>query len=295
MTINLNTVDGIRTGFKKNDDIRDFGLSTPKDIVRYDDIQYGEDSDWNVLDVYHKVGVDSPQPTIVSVHGGGWVYGDKERYQYYCMNLAQRGFTVVNFTYRLAPEHKFPSPLEDLNSVLVWIAQNGDKYNIDKEKIFTVGDSAGGQISSQYLAIFTNDEYEDLFDFKTPNDEVKILACALNCGAYDTKSLVLNDGNEIINSYIDINDQSQLKQCDTLSYINEKFPPSYVMTAVKDFLLDDAEPMYNLLKSKNVECEYVLYGEETGKDLGHVFHIDIKSDAAKICNDDECSFFNKYL
>lgn len=54
-------------------------------------------------------------PVIVSVHGGGWGYGDKERYQYYCMSLAQQGFAVVNFSYRLASKYKFPAPLEDTN------------------------------------------------------------------------------------------------------------------------------------------------------------------------------------
>ncbi len=102
----------LRAEFKKADDIRDAGLSTPDDIIRYDNICYGEDKKWQMLDVYRpKDKKDEILPVIVSIHGGGWVYGDKERYQYYCMNLAERGFAVVNFTYRLAPEFKFPSPL----------------------------------------------------------------------------------------------------------------------------------------------------------------------------------------
>ena len=38
-------------------------------------------------------------PVIVSFHGGGWVYGDKNVYQFYCMELAKRGFAVVNYSY----------------------------------------------------------------------------------------------------------------------------------------------------------------------------------------------------
>ena len=99
--------DMVRTEFKKGDDIRDAGLTTPEDIIRYDDIVYGEDPKWQSLDVYRPKSAEGKKlPVIVSVHGGGWVYGDKERYQFYCMNLAQRGFAVVNYTYRLAPEYK---------------------------------------------------------------------------------------------------------------------------------------------------------------------------------------------
>ena len=88
--------DFVRTNFKKGDDIRDEGLTTPKDIIRYDDIVYGTDPKWQSLDVYRPRSAEGQKlPVIVSVHGGGWVYGDKERYQFYCMNLAQR---VTNST-----------------------------------------------------------------------------------------------------------------------------------------------------------------------------------------------------
>ena len=97
----------VRKSFKMNDEIRDAGLTTPADVVRYDDILYGSDEVWQRLDVYRPAEAEGKTlPVIVSVHGGGFVYGDKELYQYYCMNLAQKGFAVVNFTYRLAPEFK---------------------------------------------------------------------------------------------------------------------------------------------------------------------------------------------
>ena len=105
--------DDIRRVFKEGDDIRDEGLTTPAGVIRHDDIAYGPDTAWQVMDLYLPEDAEGPLPVIVSVHGGAWVYGDKERYQWYCMDLALRGFAVVNFTYRLAPEFKFPTSLED--------------------------------------------------------------------------------------------------------------------------------------------------------------------------------------
>ena len=95
------------------------GMNTPEDIERWDNIVYGhDDREMQRLDVYRpKQAQGEDLPVIISVHGGAWMYGDKERYQYYCMSLAQRGFAVVNFTYRLAPESKFPAQLEDVNLV----------------------------------------------------------------------------------------------------------------------------------------------------------------------------------
>lgn len=137
-----------------------------------------------VLDVYRPKDTEGNLPVIVSVHGGGWVYGDKELYQYYCMSIAQRGFAVVNFTYRLAPEYQFPAPMEDTNSVFAWILDNKDKYGMDVANLFAVGDSAGGQILSLYADICTNAEYAKEYDFQVP-EGLKIKAVALNCGQYN--------------------------------------------------------------------------------------------------------------
>ncbi|MGB4661825.1 MAG: alpha/beta hydrolase, partial [Mobilitalea sp.] len=113
--------DKLRKEFGEGDAKRDAGLCTPEDIERVNNIQYGPDSVWNVLDVYRPKAESGKLPVIVIVHGGGWVYGDKEVYQFYGMNLAQRGFAVVNFSYRLAPEAKYPAPLEDTNLVITWM------------------------------------------------------------------------------------------------------------------------------------------------------------------------------
>ncbi|MBR4120524.1 MAG: alpha/beta hydrolase, partial [Spirochaetales bacterium] len=97
--------------FTLADNQKNKGQTTPEDIVRYDNIVYGPDFKWHVLDVYRPRNVGENLPVIIDVHGGGWVYGDKDVYQYYCMSLARRGFAVVNFTYRLAPDYIFPSSM----------------------------------------------------------------------------------------------------------------------------------------------------------------------------------------
>ena len=149
----------IRQQFFEGDEIRDAGLTTPDDIERFDDIPYGPDHEWQMLDVYRPKGAELPLPVIVSIHGGGWVYGDKERYQWYCMSLAQRGFAVVNFTYRLAPEHKFPASLQDTNAVFAWLLENGARYGCDTDNVFAVGDSAGAHMLAMYTAACNDAAY----------------------------------------------------------------------------------------------------------------------------------------
>ena len=127
----------VRKAFAAGDMVRDAGLKTPEDVQRFDNIVYGEDKVWQSLDVYRPkaTNIEEKLPVIVSVHGGGWVYGDKKLYQFYCLSLAQRGFAVVNFSYRLAPESKFPASIIDTNLVFGWILDHAEEYGLDSESV----------------------------------------------------------------------------------------------------------------------------------------------------------------
>lgn len=285
----------LKREFKKSDDIRDAGLTTPKEIVRYDDIPYGRKRSLQVLDVYRPRKAKGRLPVIISVHGGGWVYGDKERYQYYCMDLAKRGFAVVNFTYRLAPEYKFPSPLEDTNSVVKWVLKNADEYLLDTDHIFAVGDSAGAHILCLYTAILTNKEYAKNYSFKTPKD-LCFEAIGLNCGSYNIrisgkKSLT---GLLMADYLPEQGSKKELELLCCIDHVTENFPPVFVMTATGDFLKDQAMELVKKLSEKDVPHIYRLYGDINNR-LPHVFHCNIRSKDAKLCNDEECDFFKKYL
>ena len=77
-----------------------------------------------------------------------------------------------------------------------------------------------------------------------------------------------------------------------LPYVNEKFPRAYVMTANQDALAGPPaqENLVNKLKQLGVEYVDKTYGTEE-EPLNHVFHCNIRTEAAKRCNDDECEFF----
>ena len=280
--------------FKKSDDERDAGLTTPDNVVRYDDIYYGRDK-YQVLDVYRPKDVDGKLPVIVSVHGGGWVYGDKERYQYYCMSLVKHGFAVVNFTYRLAPKYKFPAQLEDTTMVFNWLIDHKDEYGFDIDNVFGVGDSAGGHLLGLYSCLCTNKEYADKYSFKVKDNFVP-KAVALNCGVY--KIDISNKKDLITRLMYDLlphkGNKEELYLINVLNHINDKFPPCFVMTAVEDFVKDQAPLLVDKLKENNIKYEYKIYGDDNNR-LGHVFHCDIKTDDAKLCNKEECDFFKSFI
>ena len=160
-----------------------------------------------------------------------------------------------------------------------------------------MGDSAGAQLASHYAAIFTNPDFAKLYGFTIPN--VKIKAVGLNCGIYDPNTRLQNDLDDIFWAYIgqdtDIKSKDFQQKIDVLSNITPDFPPAFVMSSHRDFLLPQAQPMYDLLKSKGIEAVIKIYGAPNRKDIGHVFHVNMNLPEAKLCNDDECEFFKQFV
>ncbi len=87
-------------------------------------------------------------PAVVVVHGGGWISGDKWTLEGYSRILAKNGFVVVTINYRLAPQHKFPSQVDDVREALVWTAKNAKRLSIDLSRLGIFGYSAGGHLST---------------------------------------------------------------------------------------------------------------------------------------------------
>ena len=292
----------IRRSYGRNDNKRDAGQTTPADITRFDNILYGDDKrlkKWQLLDVYRpKAEVEADGslkklPVIISVHGGSWVYGDKDRYQFYCMNLAQHGFAVVNFSYRLAPEARFPSSMQDTEKVFQFVEANADLYGFDTSNVFAVGDSAGGHLLSMYTAALTNKEFRKNFDF-IKDKKFTLRAVCLNCGKYN----LYDDDPKIkllIRGYMpNGGTKEELDILNSASHVTKDFPQTFVMTCEGDFLKEEAAIIKASLDAAGVQNEYHCYAS-VEKPLWHVFHLDLKLEEATRCNNDECNFLKSKI
>ena len=90
-----------------------------------------------------------PANLLLYFHGGGWVLGNLDQVDHPCRLLAnETGRIVVSVDYRLAPENKFPIPLEDCYTVTKWVTENADKLGGTKESLAVCGDSAGGNLAA---------------------------------------------------------------------------------------------------------------------------------------------------
>jgi acetyl esterase/lipase len=99
------------------------------------------------LDVYTPRGLTAPNPVVVYFHGGGWAGGSRDRAVLRLLPYLERGFTVVNATYRGGRVAPAPAAVEDCRCALKWVVANAAPHKIDAGRIVLTGDSAGSHLA----------------------------------------------------------------------------------------------------------------------------------------------------
>lgn len=112
------------------------------------DVVYGSANNTPLkLDIWYPRDNQDPTPTLVYIHGGGWIFGSKEGAVYQFLPYLERGWRVVNVEYRMAGNSLAPGSVEDTRCALRWIYRNALQYKFDTSKIVLTGHSAGGHLS----------------------------------------------------------------------------------------------------------------------------------------------------
>jgi acetyl esterase len=101
------------------------------------------------LRIFRPEGNTSRLPVVMYFHGGGWVLGDADTYDYFMRELTNgSGAAVVFVEYTRSPEARYPVALEECYAATKWIAEHGAELNLNGAKIAVAGDSAGGNLAT---------------------------------------------------------------------------------------------------------------------------------------------------
>lgn len=190
MLLSKLTAEVIRRNTKKYDDLR-IAKQTPPAGVSVEVFDYLPDGDpMHKLNVYRPEETSGVLPVIVNIHGGAWVYGDKDLNKYYCMYLASKGFLVMGMSYRLMTAVTLKEQVQDVFASVCFLADNAERLGADAENVMLSGDSAGGHLASLAASIMASPELAAAYGVRVPALSVKCLVMSHPVG--EVHSVMLN-------------------------------------------------------------------------------------------------------
>ena len=288
----------VRTLFTIGDLKRDLGWVPPTNVEAVENVSYGSCDKWHLLDLYRPKETEGKLPVLLNIHGGAWVYGDKKVYAPSCMYLATQGFAVVNASYRLAPKHTFPAPLEDVGAMVEWVVDHAEEYGLDISNLFFVGDSAGAHLATAYTAIQLNEAYAKSFPGIKVDERFIPKGLLLNCGVFDIEVEWKKQGRALTPFLTDLLGEKptveSVKQMSPAQFITSDFPSVHLTTSNGDFLRKHSYRLKEVLEKKSVEVVFKDYGEKK-KPQGHVFHLNLKNKVGQECNADQLEFVKQMM
>ncbi|MEM0896293.1 MAG: SMP-30/gluconolactonase/LRE family protein [Verrucomicrobiota bacterium] len=130
------------------------------DIKSHLDVVYAENGTRKVLcDIFRPNSkAEETLPAVVTIHGGGWLNGDRMKFRAMGLEFARRGYVSMVIDYRLGHEAPFPAGIEDCHAAVRYLRANADKFGVDPNLIFGVGGSAGGHLVGLLAVSADNEE-----------------------------------------------------------------------------------------------------------------------------------------
>jgi len=186
------------------------------------------------LDVVATGPKDKARPTLLYIHGGGWVGFTKDDFRLWYLPFLTAGVNVVNIDYRLASVSRAPAAVEDCRCALLWIYQHAKDYGFDTSKLIVEGHSAGG-----HLALMTGMLSPQAgFDNDCPSKEdLKVAAIVNYFGITDVADLLegANRQDYAVMWLGSLPDRFELaKKLSPLTYVRPGLPPIITLQGDQD-------------------------------------------------------------
>lgn len=200
-------------------------------------------------------------PVLLYLHGGGFTIGSVQTHDILCRQIAHlAGCAVVSLDYRLAPEHPFPTAINDAWDALQWLANNGAGLGLDTTRMAVGGDSAGGTLAAA-CAVMARDAGLAL--------QLQVLIYPGTCAHQDTDShfryahgLVLERAGIqwFFDNYVRSSaDREDWRFAPLLAPDVEGVAPAFVCLAELDPLVDEGVQYADMLRMAGVPVDLEIY------------------------------------
>jgi acetyl esterase/lipase len=259
----------------------------PTDVVAVLDQRYDLRDPDAVLDIFYPANVHRALPTIVWIHGGGFLSGTKSHVANYLKIVAAKGYTAVGVEYSIAPASKYPTPVRQANAALGYLAQNGQSLRVDPSRFILAGDSAGAQIAAQLANIISVPSYARAVGIEPSISRAQLRGVVLHCGVYD---LALANKEGRFSHFVKTaiwsyggrkGDGSHMPEFSVLRYVTSDFPPAFISAGNADPLLPQSSAMAEALTKQGVHVDPLFFPEDYRRGLPHEYQFNLDVEAGR--------------
>ncbi|KRB41742.1 hypothetical protein ASE02_05385 [Phenylobacterium sp. Root700] len=243
-----------------------------------------------LLDIYRPAIVgEALPPTIVWIHGGGYVSGRRGDMANYLKVLAGQGFTTVAIDYSIAPRATYPTPVRQANAALAYLTAEAQALKIDPSRLILAGDSAGAQIAAQMANIIASPVYARAVGISPAVGPEQIRGVLLFCGPYDVE-LVNFDGpfapflSNVLWSYSgsrNFRDHPEFSRMSVTNHVTAAFPPAFISVGDADPLEAQSRALAKVLQARGVAVETLFFPQGHQPALGHEYQFNIDQEAGQ--------------
>ena len=209
---------------------------------------------------------------ILIIHGGGWRTGNRTQHHALAQRLASMGYVCFTPEYRLSTEALFPAAVHDLKAAIRWIRANAVQYQIDTNKIATLGFSAGGQLSALLGTTGDNPKLEGINGHLGHSTKVNALIDMDGILAFIHPESGEGDDSKSISAatywfgYSKIEKPELWQEGSALTYVNDKTPPTLFINSSVARMHAGREDYIAVLNKYNIYSEV-----HTFQDAPHSF------------------------
>lgn len=273
-------------------------LEIKDDLEVVKDIKYQSSYQDNSFDIYYPKEISNALPTIIWIHGGGFISGVKEDISVFGALVASAGYTFISIDYELAPERHYPSPLIQTSEVIKHLNNNLDEFfMVDMNRLVIGGDSAGAHIAANFAILQTNQKLASDMNLEQVLSKEQLKGVLLYCGPYDLNEFdqimsqrVLGQSNllaTVFNTFVkqigwSYFGRSKWQEHELIEYTNivenvtSDFPATFITDGNLVSFMQHGQTLDNKLQSLGVTTQVYFPSEIYDKDYVHEYQFDFE-------------------
>jgi acetyl esterase len=284
----------IRRAFNKDDlgTAASLAKFVPAGVSSRLDVSYDPAEPDAQFDLFYPSQIDNTDrtlPTIVWIHGGGWIAGSKFAIANYAKILATAGYTTVAVDYSLAPGKIYPTPVRQINAALAFLTANSAHLHVDPARLFLAGDSAGAHIAAQLACVITSPTYAAKLSITASISPAQLRGVLLYCGPFKIQHSDLDSQfggmfHTFLWSYSgekDFLSNPNFATASVIDFITPQFPPTFISAGNIDPLLPQSQAFAKTLSTLCVPTETLFFPQNQSPPLSHEYQFDLSTDGAQ--------------